>query len=205
MKQLYGWYGDRVNFVDVFIRQAHPGECRGPYRTYEEKVESAREYQREEGIPWMVLVDDLPGTVHNSYGGMADPVYLLDSMGRVAFYGMWTHAPTLKRAIDELLARGGQGTPVAGGIDRVPHLLASFVNGWHGLKRGCDQAVADYNRATPGAATLTYLGHLAKPVLAPLALRAAPLPVGARVAVAGAFLSTAALIGWLLGRRPRGE
>jgi len=32
---------------------------------------------------------------------------------------MWAHAPTLKRAIGELLEGGGRGV-VAGGIDRVP-------------------------------------------------------------------------------------
>lgn len=189
-----------MQFVDVFIRQAHPGECRGPYRSYEEKRESAREYEREEGIPWLVLVDDLPGMVHNAYGAMADPVYLIDALGRVSFYGMWTHAPTLKRAIDELLALGGAGGPVAGGIDRTPHLLASFVNGWHALRRGCNRAVREYDLATFGGATLTYLGHRAKPLLAPLALRATPLPMGANVAL-GAGVGAA--IGLIVGLRRR--
>ena len=130
MKKLYEWYGDRVQFVDSLIRQAHPGELRGPYQSYEEKLEEAREYKVEEGIEWPVLVDDYAGTVHRTYSReMADPVFLLDSDGRVAFYGMWTHPPTLKRAIDELLERGGWGV-VAGGIDRMPHLFASFVDGY---------------------------------------------------------------------------
>ena len=70
---------------------------------------SARGYKREEGVPWPVLVDDLAGTVHQAYGGMSDPVYLIGAAARVAFYGMWTHPPKLKEAIDELLARGGRG------------------------------------------------------------------------------------------------
>lgn len=201
MKQLHQWYGDLVQFVDVFVRQAHPGECRGPYRSYDQKVASAREYKQLEGIPWPVLVDDLAGTVHQAYGGLPDPVYLIDSMGLVAFYGMWTYAPALKVALDELLAKGGAGAPVGGGIDRVPHLFASFVNGWHGLKRGCDRAVMDYNLAVPGAATLTYLGHLARPMLAPLALRATPLPLGVRIALGGALGSAVALVAWRLRRR----
>ncbi len=47
-----------MQFADIFIRQAHPGELRGPYSGYEEKLEEAREYKREEGIDWPVLVDD---------------------------------------------------------------------------------------------------------------------------------------------------
>jgi hypothetical protein len=99
----------------VVIRQAHPGEKRGRYLDYADKLESAREYQRLEGIDWPVLVDDYAGTVHRQYSKeMADPSFLIDAEGKVAFYGMWTHAPALKRAFDELLAGGGTGAPVAG-------------------------------------------------------------------------------------------
>jgi len=115
---------------------------------------------------------------------MSDPVYLIDATGRVAFYNMWwAHAPSVKTALDELLARGGDSGPVAGGIDRMPHLAASFVNGWHGLRRGGWRGVLEFELATPGATTLTFFGHLAKPLLAPLALRASPLPPAAKVAL----------------------
>jgi hypothetical protein len=195
MKALYREYGQRVQFLDVFVRQAHPGEARGPYRTYEEKMEGARRYQREEAIPWPVLVDDLEGTVHHTYGGLADPTYLIDAEGRVAFYNMWSHAPTLRQALDELLARGGVGVPVAGGINRTPHLFASFVNGW--------RAVLDLELSTPGSGTLTFLGNVARPALGPLALGTRPTPVRTQVAVwagvAGAVVFVLAL--WSRRRR----
>jgi hypothetical protein len=176
MKQLYEQYGDRVRFVDVLVRQEHPGERRGPYHSYEQKVESACEYKRDEGITWPVLVDGLVGSVHRIYGSAASPVYLIDTAGRVAFYGVLTHAPTLKQAIDELLAKGGQDVVVAGGVDRTPHVFASLVDGWRALERGGTWAVLDFELAVPGAATLTFLGHLLKPLLGPLALRTTPLP-----------------------------
>jgi len=193
MKRLHEEYGDRVRFVDVTVRQAHPGETRGAYRTVEEKHDDARAYQADEGIPWPVLIDDLAGTVHQTYGGMSDPVYLIDAVGHVAFYNMWAHAPSVKTAIDELLVRGGQSGPVSGGMDRTPHMAASFVNGWHGLRRGGWRSVLEFELATPGAATLTFVGHLAKPILAPLALRTAPLPVSTRVAL-GVGMATLALV-----------
>jgi len=182
-----------VRFFDIFLRQAHPGGERGPYDTFDAKLAGAREFQRLDGIPWPVLVDDLPGTVHQTYGGMADSLYLVDADGRVAFYGMWAHPPSLKTAIDELLARGGRGGPVGGGIDRTPHLVASFVNGWGGLKRGGVGAVLDYELGVPGSATLTFLGGIAKPLLAPLALRATPLPIAAKLALGGG-LAAAVLV-----------
>ncbi len=140
-----------------------------------------------------MLVDDLSGKAHRAYSReMTDPVFLIDSDGRVAFYLMWAHAPTLKTAIDELLGRGGRGV-VAGGIDRTPHLFASFVNGYHGLARGGRRAVREYNTGAFGAGVLTYLGSKARPVLAPLALRAEPLPAAARLAFLLGGLAAAAL------------
>ena len=193
-------YGERVRFIDVLVRQEHPGERRGPYRTYEEKVQSAHEYEREEGIAWTVLVDDLAGMVHEAYGGAAAPLYLIDATGRVAFYGVLAHAPTLKRAIDELLAKEGHGI-TSGDVDHWPHVFASLVDGWRGPRRGGLRAVLDYELAVPGAATLTFLGHLAKPVLSPLALRSTPLPVSARLTLGSGLIATTALGAWLLRRR----
>lgn len=165
-------------------------------------MESAQEYKRLEAIHWPVLVDELEGTVHRAFGEMAAPSYLIDVTGRVAFYGMWTSAPRLKQAIDELLARGGDGPTVAGGVDRAPHLFAALVNGWRALKRGCARAVLDYELAIPGAATLTFLGHVARPLLAPLALRATPLPAAVRLAVGtGLVAGIVALVVSLLYRR----
>jgi len=201
MKRLHARYGDRVRFVDVVVRQAHPGERRGAYRSYDEKRADARAYRQAENIPWTVLVDDLAGTVHRAYGGMSDPIYLVDAAGRVAFYNMWAHAPSVGTAIAALLAGGGDGGPVAGGIDRTPHMAASFVNGWRGLRRGGWRAVLEFELATPGAATLTFFGHLARPLLAPVALRSTPLPAAAKVALGAAAAASAVVAVRALRRR----
>lgn len=80
------------------------------------------------------------------------------------------------------------------------HLFASFVNGWHALRRGGVQAVIDYEIGTPPAATLTFLGHLAKPLLAPLALRTTPLPRAVQLALSGAAV-VAMLMLWVWRRQ----
>lgn len=174
--------------MEVFIRQAHPGPGVRAYHTFGEKLEDARRYGREENIPWIVAVDDLEGTVHRMYGGLADPTYLIDVDGRVAFYDMWTHAPTLHEAIEALLERGGRGV-VRGGIDHVPHMLPALTAGWKGLRRGLPQSFVDLEIASPGAATLTWLGYQARPILAPFTQRARPLPPAIKLALgAGAAL-----------------
>jgi hypothetical protein len=163
-----------VQFVDVLVRQAHPGERRGAYTSLSDKRYDAHRYEKAESIGWRVLVDDLEGTVQRAYGGMAASIYLIDASGRVAFYAMWGQAPRLTKAIDELLAHGGVG-PIARGIDARPHLGAAIVAGQGGPARGGLLSFIDLELGFPGALMLMTLGRIARPLLGPLVQRITPL------------------------------
>lgn len=178
--------------MDVLVRQAHPGPGAPAYRSVEEKLASARAYQWDEATPWTVLVDDLAGTVHQVYGGLSDPTYLIDADGRVAHYTMWTHVPTVHQAIAALVEQGGRGV-VRGGLDRLPHMLPWLTAGWRGLQRGLPQSFTDLETAAPGTASATWLGYQLRPLLAPLTLRATPLPVPARIALLAGVAAAVAL------------
>ena len=130
-----------------------------------------------------VVVDDLAGTTHQVYGGLADPTYLIDADGRVAFYNLWTHAPTLHEAIKELLKQDGRGV-VKGGTHRTPHLLASMTDGWKGLRKGFPQSAVELELSAPGMASGPWLGYQLRPLLAPLTLRSKPLPPSAKLGLA---------------------
>lgn len=123
----------------MLVRQAHPGPGVPPYQTVEQKLGDAQRYVAEERIPWLVIVDDVAGTTHRAYGGLADPTYLIGTDGRVSFANLVTHVPTLDWAVSRLLWRGGRGV-VDGGWHRRPHLLAPFVDGWRALQRGHPRA-----------------------------------------------------------------
>ncbi len=180
------------------IRQAHPGPDVPAYHTFEEKIQDGHDYQHEDRIGWPVLVDDLAGTVHQVYGGLADPTYLVDAEGRVAFYNMWTYGPALHEAIEALLAQGGRGV-VRGGIDHTPYLLPALTDGWRGLRRGLPQSYTDLMTASPGMASMLWLSYQVRPLLAPFTLRAEPLPAPVKLGLAvGAGLLLAR---WLGGAR----
>lgn len=123
----------------MLIRQAHPGPGVRPYRTFEEKLRDAQRYKAYEGFPWPVLVDDVAGTVHQVYSGLADPTYLIDADGRVAYFSMWTGASGVHQAIEALLARNGRGV-VKGGWDRVLHVAPAMTDGWRGSDWACRRA-----------------------------------------------------------------
>jgi hypothetical protein len=181
-----------VQFVDVIVRQAHPGPGVREYRRFEQKLRDARCYEQEETIPWTVLVDDLAGTVHQRYGALADPTYLLDADGRVAYYNLWTYAPALHEAIGALLDRGGRGV-VRGGINRQVYPVAALTDGWRGLRRGLAQSFIDLELITPGSASAIWLGYQLRPLLAPLTLRAEPLPAAARIGITAAGIGALVL------------
>ena len=190
LKQLFARWSDQVYFVDVLVRQAHPGPDAPPYDTMDQKMADARRYQVEEGIPWVIVVDDVGGTIHRTYGGLADPTYLIDTDGRVSLYNTWTYAPVLHEAIRTLMDQGGRGV-VDGGVDKMPYLLPALTVGWRGLQRGLPQSCLELEKASPGAATLTWLGYQLRPLLAPLTQRARPLSPAVKV---GLGLGAAALL-----------
>ena len=199
MRELHRLYGEQVRFVEVLVRQAHPGERHGAYRSNEQKLHDARSYQREEQIPWPVLIDDLACTVQRAYGGLAAAAYLIDSRGTIAFCGTWGQAPALRYALDDLLARHGAGTPAGRGTDRRPHLFAAIVAGRGGPARGGRQALIDLELGFPGANILMIVGSALRPLLAPLALRTTPIPPKARAALLGGLIGACAAVG--LGTR----
>jgi hypothetical protein len=200
MSELYRLYGEWVQFVEVVVRQAHPGERHGAYRLYAEKVDDACAYAHEERIPWLVLIDDLAGTVQRRYGGLAAAVYLIDGRGRVAFCGTWGQAPALRQAVDDLLSGDGHA---GRGSDRRPHLAAAIVAGQRGPARGGRQALIDLELGFPGAMLLMTVGRVARPVLAPLALRTTPLSEAERGALLAGLVGAGAAISLGLRRYRR--
>jgi hypothetical protein len=175
--------------VSVLIRQAHPGPDVPPYSSFEEKMYDAERYQEDEDIPWPVLVDDLAGSVHQVYGGLSDPSYLIDADGYVSFYNMWTYAPAQHKAITSLIWQSERGI-VQGGIDHTPYLQPALTVGWRGLRRGLMQSFTDLETAAPGIGVTLWLGYQLRALLAPFTMRARPLPapVKAAPAIAGLFL-----------------
>jgi hypothetical protein len=176
-----------VHFLDIFIRQAHPGPCVPSYSSYEQKLEDARIYTECDCLPWQVLVDDLAGSVHQAYGGPANPSYVISSEGRISFYNIWTHAPSLHRALEELTSREA-ACVVRGGIDKKLHIMAMMVAGWPAIERGLPQSFSDLESTLPGSAYGLKAGYKLKPALSPIALRARPLSTTARAAMGGAGL-----------------
>lgn len=92
-------YADKgIELLFVYTREAHPGEHYPAHRSFEQKLDHARAFQRLFKIERPILVDDLDGTGHRLYGTLPNMTYLVGRGGRVLFRADWTGPPTIAAA-----------------------------------------------------------------------------------------------------------
>lgn len=112
LKELYAEFGDRVRFVTMYVREAHPGERVSQPKSFEEKMRHARAYAHRDEIPWPVVVDDLDGSVHRRLGRLPDVAYVVDESGTVAARTLWSNDRSgLRSALGAVLAGRKPPTP----------------------------------------------------------------------------------------------
>jgi hypothetical protein len=107
--------------------------------------------------------------------------------------------------MDDLLSRDGVGAPAGKGTDRRPHLAAAIVAGQGGPLRGGRQALFDLELGFPGGNLLMAVGGIARPLLAPLALRTTPVPARIRACLLIGLVGAGAGIALALRRRRKAE
>lgn len=195
LKRLHREFGDRIAFLTLYVREAHPGDRIRQAGTMEEKVALARRYAEADDVPWPVAVDGLDGSLHRALDAKPNAVYLADGDGTVVFRALWSNAEgPLRRAMGQVLVdrlprreqTGNRPVPLLRGLGALRETLGAA---------GGD-ALGEFGRALPGAAALAGIASL---VPSRSALVRGLVAAGAAVAVlAGA--------GWLLlrlfGSRP---
>lgn len=89
LDRLHHEFGEQVEFVTLYVREAHPGERIGQTEMLEGKVEHARTMQQLHGVRWTVAVDDVDGTLHQALDAKPNAAYLVDSSGTIVFRSLW--------------------------------------------------------------------------------------------------------------------
>ncbi|MDR3763936.1 MAG: redoxin domain-containing protein [Acidobacteriota bacterium] len=158
-----------VQFLFLYVREAHPGAYLPPHHRLEDKARAAMLLRDEEQITWPILIDELGGDVHRLYGALPNASFLVDKSGRIAYRSLASHAASLGAALEELLEnqqeRGQHHTLVHGGEDTVTPSLKTFLNAYRAIERGGYDAVVNFRGelGIPGRALLRG-GRLARPV-----------------------------------------
>jgi Iodothyronine deiodinase len=150
LKNLHKDFGDRVQFVSIYVREAHPGE-RYPHHTSEaQKMRHARDWVEQDHIPWPVVVDTLDGATHRAYGPLPNSAYLIDRTGHMVFRALWAgQEGLLREKLTELLEREARGgDPV--NLGQQENLMIPLIHGAaefdYAVARGGEKSKEDFRR-----------------------------------------------------------
>jgi peroxiredoxin len=152
IQRLYDQFrGDEIEFLFVYVREAHPGEKILAHSSLAGKVKAARLFRDEENLSMPIVVDDLRGSIHRKYSKLPNPAYLIDKSGRVAFRCMWANPAALGKAMTELLElqqqRGANRGTVNSGQDLAMPLSYGAIVSYRALERGGRRSLADFREA----------------------------------------------------------
>jgi len=170
IKELYEEFGEQVQFLFVYVREAHPGELLPAHDSLRGKLAAAELLRDEDELEIPILIDELSGKVHKKYGGMPNPSFLIDRSGRIAFRSLSSRYEGLHAAIEELLEvqreRDTDHAIVNDGEDSALPPLKTFFHAHRALERGGDDAIDNFREemGLPGRIALTG-GRLARPVV----------------------------------------
>jgi len=170
LNELFHRYRDEdVEFLLVYVREAHPGDEIPAHDSMAEKVRAAEILREQENVEFSVLVDDLRGSIHRRYGQLPNAAFLVDKSGRVAFRSLWAQAGAVDEALQQLLRiqgeRGVDHAVVLGGEDRSMPITYPVLHSYRALQRGGAKSMDDFAEALglPGRMILAG-GRLARPV-----------------------------------------
>ena len=105
IKALHAEFGDRVDFVLLNVREAHPGARLPQPATDEEKLSHACSLRERYHVPFTVAVDTLDGDLHQRLDGKPNAAFLLDTTGEVVFRAHWARDDrSIRDALHSLLA-----------------------------------------------------------------------------------------------------
>lgn len=115
LRDLYKAYGERVQFIVVYIREAHPldgwdlgseNRLRDP-QTIEERRQVAGQCEAAMQYGIRTYIDEMDDAVMKTYAAWPERLYLVDTQGHIAYaggLGPWGFKPDeLKEAIDGIL------------------------------------------------------------------------------------------------------
>ncbi len=146
VQELHDEFGDRVQFIMLYVREAHPGENFTQSVTMEEKLKYAQALKTFYDIKWTVAVDNIDGDLHRALDPKPNSAYLVNSEGTIVFRSLWAaDRDALHQALDAAAAgrapERNQSEALIGPVTRPMGQVQEVMT------RGGPQAVRDLWRA----------------------------------------------------------
>jgi len=99
--QLHSEFGERVDFIMLNVREAHPGEHFRQPGTMQEKLKHTQALKQFYEIPWMVAADNIEGSLHRALDPKPNSAFLANVDGIIVFRSLWASD---KKAMRQALA-----------------------------------------------------------------------------------------------------
>ncbi len=119
LKELHARFGDRVRFVMVDVREAHPGKTVPQPKELEEKMAHAEQLRDLHEFQFEVAVDDIDGTLHRVLSPKPNSAYVLGKDGTILFRAQWANdTKALAAALGAIAAGESPSRSQSGGVVR---------------------------------------------------------------------------------------
>jgi len=122
LNELHLRFGDRVRFVMVNVREAHPGRTFPQPTTIDEKMAHAEVLRDLHRFGFDVAVDDIDGTLHRALSPKPNSAYILARDGTIQFRAHWANDTKALAAALEAVVAGRSPRPSRSGGMRNPTL-----------------------------------------------------------------------------------
>lgn len=80
-----------LDYVLMYVREAHPGELQPQHRNEAEKIDAAKRTKRLYREGRAILVDDVNGSAHRYYGTMPNSIFVIVPSGKIFFRSIWNN------------------------------------------------------------------------------------------------------------------
>jgi thiol-disulfide isomerase/thioredoxin len=142
VQNLYDEFGDRVEFIMLYVREAHPGEHFAQSETIEEKLDYARTLKTFYDIQWTVAADNIDGDLHRALDPKPNSAFLADKNGTIIFRSLWaSDYRALRDALDA--AANGQTPKTMQSVKIMGPVIRAMGHVQEVMTRGGPQAVRD--------------------------------------------------------------
>jgi thiol-disulfide isomerase/thioredoxin len=146
VQELHDEFGDRVTFIMMYVREAHPGEYYAQSETIENKLGYARALKDFYDIQWTVAADNVDGDLHRALDPKPNSAFLMDKDGTILFRSLWAaDYEALSQALDA--AANGRALPVKQSTKMIGPVMRAMGSVQQVMTRGGPQAVKDLWRA----------------------------------------------------------
>lgn len=94
-----------LNFLVLYVREAHPGERIAAHRMIDEKIAAAGKTASAHGERRKVVVDAVSGDAHKAYGSMPNSIYVIDTDGTILFRSIWNNTDEIEAVLAKVSRR----------------------------------------------------------------------------------------------------